>query len=671
MLTQRLGSSTQKDDAFIDSLLAAIEEHPGSCDEVWLASDYGFPPLEVHRASAERLGEIAAKFRERGIRVSLQISNTIGHGQYMSARDCSGLVYDGSPVEKMVGPDGQTADYCFCWNGPNFRRYVLEEVKLYAQIHPHCVWVDDDLRATNHMPVSFGCFCDDCIRRFNERYGSAFSREELVQAINYGEPVWRERYVAFLREGLGEFVYELSKAVAQVSPESYMGYQYCAYGGYTGYDFSFIFDAMRRATGKAPKCRPGGGAYDDHNPNNQVNKALFINWQNYMLPDYVTEIRPEIENLPDVVYGKTIAGTCFETSLYLAYGSNAMSYAMLMNDYEPMEWHSQMLGEFARHRPYWSRLAALSSRTVQGGLQMVLSPSMWKRRLSEEEPPFNWSYEPWEAGTQLYSAAIPLALGRSREPVYLLHGQTAAMFSDRELEELLDKPVITDGAALEVYQSRGLGDRFSARAESIGTEKLYEEFLPHPVNGTAAGRRWSQSFYYKQGHRLVDRGRGETENFGVWRTSSRNAEMCDPNGRYPYGIANGVARTDAGARWAVFGHSPWNGVISKDKRDQILRAADYISGNRLPAVLETAQQAILLPRETADGRTAGVSLVNCTIGRTEPLLLRIRRPDGSRFTVMSADETVENLSYEKDGEDYLVTIPPMQPWSVATLFVEK
>lgn len=104
MLTQRLGSSTQKDDAFIDSLLTAIEEHPGSCDEVWLASDYGFPPLEKHRASAEKLKKIAEKFRQKEIRVSLQISNTIGHGQYMSARDCSGLVYEGSPVEKMVGP---------------------------------------------------------------------------------------------------------------------------------------------------------------------------------------------------------------------------------------------------------------------------------------------------------------------------------------------------------------------------------------------------------------------------------------------------------------------------------------------------------------------------------------------------------------------------------------
>ncbi len=52
MLTQRLGSRTQKDPAFIDSLINQIVSHPGCCDEVWLATDYGFPPMEVHEASA-------------------------------------------------------------------------------------------------------------------------------------------------------------------------------------------------------------------------------------------------------------------------------------------------------------------------------------------------------------------------------------------------------------------------------------------------------------------------------------------------------------------------------------------------------------------------------------------------------------------------------------------
>ena len=114
MLTQRLGSATQQDPAFIDALVEQIQAHPGSCDEVWFATDYGFPPLEKHEKDAEALKAQAEKFRKIGVRVSLQLSNSIGHGQYMRVRDCTGLVYDGSPVEHMVDANGTEAGYCFC-----------------------------------------------------------------------------------------------------------------------------------------------------------------------------------------------------------------------------------------------------------------------------------------------------------------------------------------------------------------------------------------------------------------------------------------------------------------------------------------------------------------------------------------------------------------------------
>src|SRR5699024_1065248 len=107
-----------------DELIEIIKNNPGSCSEVWLASDYGFPTLSAHSRTAEILKKTAEKFRNAGIKVSLQISNTIGHGEYMSERDCSGLVYEGSPAEKMTGADGKTADYCFCPNGKHFRGYV-------------------------------------------------------------------------------------------------------------------------------------------------------------------------------------------------------------------------------------------------------------------------------------------------------------------------------------------------------------------------------------------------------------------------------------------------------------------------------------------------------------------------------------------------------------------
>ena len=39
--------------------------------------------------------------------VSMQVANTLGHGEYSSSRDCSGLHYEGSPVGKMVDINGQ------------------------------------------------------------------------------------------------------------------------------------------------------------------------------------------------------------------------------------------------------------------------------------------------------------------------------------------------------------------------------------------------------------------------------------------------------------------------------------------------------------------------------------------------------------------------------------
>ena len=344
----------------------------------------------------------------------------------MSARDCSGLVYEGSPAENMVGHRGERADYCFCWRGAHVREYVRQELSLYAAaVQPDTVWIDDDLRATNHFPVEYGCFCETCLAQFCARYGVEISREALVRAINRGEAVWRARWVEFVREGLRDFTDEMARAIHAVSPDSAIGLQGCAHGAYTGYGYDFLYSAMREATGKPPKSRPGGGAYNDHNPLAFLEKAVLLNWQNEMLPAYVREIRPEIENLPDVPYGKSIPGTILETTLYLACGANAMSYAMLMNDYEPMAWHAQMLAGFARHRPYWQALAAANEGTAQAGLIAVTAREGWKRPLAEGEADFAWSRE-------AYADALPAhARGHSRGHAPGAAGAWRGLFAQR------------------------------------------------------------------------------------------------------------------------------------------------------------------------------------------------------------------------------------------------
>ena len=309
MLTQRLGNFNQIDDDFITKIIEVIKNNPGSCDEVWFTSKSGFPKFEVHEGIADKIFAQAEKFKKAGVRVSLQIQSTLGHGQYMQTQDNTGLLYDGSDVEHLVGHDGTVAEYCFCWRGEIFKKYTLDVCRIYAKIKPHTVWIDDDFRAIHHNPVEYGCFCDSCMKKFNEKYGTDYDRDGLVYEINYGDIQVREKFIEFTKEGLYNLMLEISKTVCEVSPDSHMGYQYCAHGGYTGFGVGYIFDAMHKGSGKTPKSRPGGGVYAAHDPNEVLIKARFIDWANFMLPDENIEKRPEIENLPDIVYGKSIQNT--------------------------------------------------------------------------------------------------------------------------------------------------------------------------------------------------------------------------------------------------------------------------------------------------------------------------------------------------------------------------
>ena len=678
MLTQRLGSSTQLDDAFIEDFIRIVKDNPGSCDEVWLATSYGFPPLSVHREMAQKLSVTADKLREAGLRVSLQISNTIGHGQYMAARDCSGLVYGGSPVRNIVGHDGTVSRYAFCWNDPVMREYVREEVAAYVEaIRPHTVWIDDDLRADWHPPVAYACFCDDCVARFNQANGTAYTREALAQAINRDTDV-RRAFVAQLREGVADFTYDVYHTIHEICPDCYAGLQNGTHG-FSGGDHVYIYDAMRRATGKSPKSRPGGGAYSDHNPLEFLSKLNDLTWQNARLPDDVTEIRPEIESLPDVCYGKSIAGTCFETTLYLAGGATAMSYAIMMNDYEDMDWHGEMLAAFARQRPYWERLARASGNTVGGGLQLCMGRQMWARPLSDGEHDYAWEGEPIGTADLFRPLGFGVTFDDTANPVYLLHPSHVPCLTDDEITHLLSKPVITSGDVLCALAARGFGDHFSAEAKPISTAQLFETFTDHPINARYTAvrdgvvrRRWSQSFYFTSGCAICDRD-GRTEPLGYYDSDSAAAVPAFPGETHPFGCADAVVYTDCGARWAVFGHNPWNNTVSTRRRDQLVAAADYISGCALTAMLDTHAKVNLLPREDRVGRLTSVSLVNLTVGASGAMQLRMRNTalaDGAASVLFASMTSAPyHLPVLRDGDDIVVTVPSLDAFSIGTVFL--
>ncbi|MCR4906078.1 MAG: DUF1929 domain-containing protein [Clostridiales bacterium] len=681
MLTQRLGSNTQKDPAFLDSFIRAVLAHPGCCDEVWLATDYGFPKPETHRRAAEILARQAEKLRAAGLRVSLQLSNSIGHGQYMASEDCSGLVYDGSPVGHMVGHDGTEAGYCFCWNDRYFRDYTVNSLREYVRrIRPYAVWADDDLRPTNHAPVSFGCFCPACIARFNARHGASFTREALIREFEHGDPVWKVRYTAFVRDGIADFTRELGRMIHEEAPECILSFQHGGQGGYGGHDNRFIMDAMKESTGHAPGSRPGGGSYNDHDPETFIVKMEDLEAQNRSEPDYVTEFRPEIESLPDVVYGKSIGGTCFETSYYLAGGNNAMSYAILMNDYEPMEWHEKMFAAFAAHRSYWERLAANAKVTSAAGWNLVLAD---EGRPVSPGFPGGYGEKHYRVAEGLLFDGFAIDMNRHAAPdeVRLLHAANAAELSDGEIDALLRVPVIADGGALRVLSDRGY--EFPASAEEISVARLYERFTDHPVNGLSAGFLWGGPWGKSMDWALCPKDPNRFEPLSEYvRTAPagtpeedcipvRNAgiKKYSPAGR----CASAILTLPSGAKWAVFGFDFWGRTKSNAKRVQYLEASAAISGHRQPAEIVTPIQACLQARVDAAGRLKQASVTNVTVGDSGPLTLRIRKPAGTHAFWMGQYVPLEELTVTpgSDPDTVEVTVPNMKAWSVGTVFFEE
>ncbi len=678
MLTQRLSSYSQKDSRYIDALIKIIKENPGSCDEIWLGTAFGYPKMETQIATSEILVEAAEKFRAAGLRVSTQISNTIGHGQYISAYDCSGLVYEGSPAEHLVGHDGTVAGYCFCWNGEYFRDYIYAVVKEYVKrIQPYCVWVDDDLRATNHNPVSYACFCDNCMAKFNARYGSDFTREELVQEINYGDKIWRVRHIEFMRDSLYDFTYNLALAVHEACPTARMGYQYAVNRQNVGYNFHFIFDAMYKATGLPPASRPGGGCYNDHDIACFVNKGEDIDMQNRMLPDYVTEKRPEVESLPDIAYGKSIAGTCFETSYYLAAGNTAMSYAILCHDYESWEWHGQMLSAFAKHRKYWEKLSAGAKSSTQGGFVYAMSHFDY---LQDGERLMDYTCPRYGMAKNFRFLGFSVAMkDQARDDdVRVLHAANAKNMTDDEIKEVLHHPTITDGETVRILNARGFD--LAVDAKGVDTTVLNERFSDHPINQGMTHRRWGGQFLANAAYEVLIKDpervevvseyvktvlpeTPEEECVYVANLGIRKFQLVDK-------IASVVFTTPYGAKWAVFGFDMWQRSMSTEKRDIYLNAAAYISAHRQPAEIVTPLKTLLQSRVDAEGRLTQVSITNCTVADSGEVTIRVSAPAGRKAIWMGQyiEEQELPMIPTETADLYEITLPNLKPWAVSTIF---
>ncbi len=642
LYTHRLEANLMNDPKWVEEFLKYIDENPNCCQEVWMCSSYGFPPIEKHRAFACGMKPHVEEFKKRGIKVALQISNTMGGHNSAIYRDCTGLIRDDWHAPFCVDINGKEVFGRFCPRSKEFIEYIDAEFGAYlTELDVSGVWIDDDFKMGNH---GFVCWCDSCIEEFSKRVGRSFTREELVRLVNDDFEI-RDKWIEFTSDRMYDAAKFYGNTVHKYRPEAYIALEHGANGYMQGLGHKSIFKGFMDGTGIAPKSRPGAGAYEDYDPNTFIEKYRMTSHQTRYLPDCVDDIRPEVENIPDVCYGKTMGGIAFETVFYFAAGATSINYATMMRRNEPLSWLTNQLKDMTENYEWLSRLSKINRETKPDGAEIYISEKPWNYKT---EVDFDWEKVDFDAGIE------PIRWGfgvnfHNTDGVLFLNKQYAKALTDSEIEMLLSKNVVCDGESATILTERGFGDALGITSENVFTGRCHE-VLPD-------GNVWHFNFFFPTGARLTlsDRAK-EVSEYQFFETGER------------FGTASAYTTTTKGGRWAVIGYGLFMQITSFAKRCAIVDAIEW-AGGKLSAKLTTPDRIIVFPRKDKNtGRLRAVSLVNTSIGTYKGTEIELDgKYDKCEWRALHVS-SVELKTRFENGSTF-ITIPDFDGWSIGTLFL--
>ena len=368
----RLRGPHTADDAQWAKTFKALKENRAACDEVWFSTGIGFPKMEWHEAHVKRLARYADQLRGVGIVPSLQFQATLGHSDDITAIEgAAGKTWGG-----FTGRGGEECRFCNCPRQPAFLAYVREMARLYASFRPGSVWIDDDLRIAGHSPGSpwdkvkdgwIGCWCGTCIASFNAETGGSWTRESLDAAMAKDSSLF-DRWEKFSFAGIAAVAKAIAEETHVVSPETRLAYQH---GAYRNDSQLAVYRALHEATGLPAGARPGGGAYFDYNPNDQMAKAFGAARQRRCLgnPPWIDAWCPEVETYPRAFASRTAQGLLNEVFVNLAYGMNCVSLLVMDTRYETDEWYSaNLLSPLAAEKPLLDTFRRHNAGAIPAGL---------------------------------------------------------------------------------------------------------------------------------------------------------------------------------------------------------------------------------------------------------------------------------------------------------------
>ncbi len=630
--------------------LEALLKMPGACDEIWLSVNFQWSTSEIGQY-AIKLSPYIKKIKAAGIRVVLETA-TLGH-----AADGQGNY----PYEKLVGSDGYQATSAYCPGGENFRKHMVEAITMFAALKPYAIYFDDDFRLDNRGPATFGCFCQNCVNEFNTKYGTSYTSATVAKAIVTDLGV-REKYIAMNKKHLADLAGAMAEAAVKAHKDIYIGLENCYHNNYLGDDINEIYEAIHNATGKAVFTRPGGYFYHDLEPLELFDKVLNNSWATSLLPDYVEIRRHESENANHTVMGKSLGGTLVEATIALAYGCNSLSFSMCQSGNEPIATREAMWQAFIDYRDFWQDMiddqtTADGEATGVAGLRLAYFGDMWKLVVKGDSATrMFWATPKKESGRDVIEVGLPITYEDDFSSAYLLHPDIVDSLTDDNIKFLLTQNVYTDGATIDKLIKRGFGDQLPTTTVS---KHVSETYTDHAANGNCAGLTG-----------MLD------GKFGASGVSGRIFSMKSNCEALAYvtgtkNVSSVLIKTKAGSTWIADGLDLWASIMNGVRRSRMSIVAQYLSGDMLPARLESDDRIALIVRAEKDGTFVSATLQNITVGDSYPIVVAVKAPKDAKF-VFSRPKMADVVcsSEYKDGEHF-VTVPSLAAWQTGVLRVQS
>jgi hypothetical protein len=420
----------------------------------------------------------AGELKKHGVAFSVNPWSTLGHADRGRTLDT------GVDFGLMTDINGRNSTAVACPLSQDFADYLCGIYARVAELEPRILWIEDDFRLHNHVPLEWGgCFCDEHMSLFSQKLGYSISREEFIKrALQPGEPdKCRKALLDVSRQSLTELARKITQAVQAVSDSVRMGIMssipsvHCA----EARDWKVLFDAV--SIDGSAYSRPHMPAYSNRVPGeymfdfNTTTLGTAVN-----LPAYA-HVLPELESIPHTLYSKSKAFTRFQMENSLLAGAKGITlniFDMMGNGVDFEAGYHEVL---AAAKPFLKEAAALGlSAKNMRGIRVLYSPDSSYALHTRNGKQMQELYpaDVWMAGA-LGCFSIPVSYELSPDspddrPI-AVSGQTFRNLQSGRIESLLkSRCVILDGEAVETLFMMNLHGLLGIRdVEMIPCESNY------------------------------------------------------------------------------------------------------------------------------------------------------------------------------------------------------